>query len=68
MLILYNSQTMEEAATIEEQGTVVKIVENNISDYRKCIDKWRSDEHLQADACNIKRAVQYKLKLTEEIF
>jgi hypothetical protein len=46
---------------------VVKIVENNISDYRKCIDKWRSDEYLQADV-NIKRAVQYKLKLTEEIF
>jgi hypothetical protein len=47
---------------------VVKIVENNISDYRKCIEKWRSDEYLQADVCNIKRAVQYKLKLTEAIF
>ena len=35
MLILYNSQTMEEAATIEEQGMVVKIADSNISGYRK---------------------------------
>ncbi len=36
MLIPYSSQTMEEAAaTIEEQGMVVKIADSSISDYEK---------------------------------
>ena len=38
MLILDKSHTMEEAATIEEQGMVVRIIDSNISAYRKCID------------------------------